>query len=104
MEDLIDRQAILQSLEESRQAAKEWKNEAKNEEMRIRAEQAEATFVEAMIRIKDQPFIDAVEVVRCKDCRFYTSMIQGKNPGICSLASRHLGDDGFCSEGERREG
>ena len=42
-------------------------------------------------------------VVHCKDCKYYTSMIPNKNTGICSLASRHLGDDGFCSEGERRE-
>ena len=42
------------------------------------------------------------EIVRCKDCKYYTSMIPNKNLGICSLASRHLGDDGFCSEGERK--
>lgn len=47
--------------------------------------------------------VDVVEVVRCKDCKYYTSMIPNKNHGICSLASRHLGDDGFCSEGERRD-
>lgn len=42
-------------------------------------------------------------VVMCKDCKYYTSMIPNKNLGICSLASRHLGDYGFCSEGERKE-
>lgn len=43
------------------------------------------------------------EIVRCKDCKYYTSMIPNKNTGICSLASRHLGDDGFCSEGEKKD-
>lgn len=46
---------------------------------------------------------DVVEVVRCKDCKFYTSMRKDLKTGICSLACRHLGDDGFCSEAERRE-
>lgn len=40
-------------------------------------------------------------LTECKDCKFYTSMIPGI--GICDLACRHLGDDGFCSEAERRE-
>lgn len=42
------------------------------------------------------------EIVRCKDCKFYTKMRADLKTGICSLASRHLGDDGFCSEAERR--
>ena len=42
------------------------------------------------------------EIVRCKDCRFYTEMRTDLKTGICSLACRHLGDDGFCSEAERR--
>ena len=41
------------------------------------------------------------EIIRCRDCKFYTSMISGI--GICDLACRHLGDNGFCSEAERRE-
>ena len=39
-------------------------------------------------KISDAPTIDAVEVVRCKDCRRWC---------IC----RH-GDDWFCADGERR--
>lgn len=42
------------------------------------------------------------EIVRCKDCKFYTSMRPDLKTGICSLACRHLGDDGFCSEAERK--
>lgn len=42
-------------------------------------------------------------LTECKDCKFYTSMIPTEGVGICSLAGRHLGDDGFCSEAERRE-
>ena len=42
------------------------------------------------------------EIIRCKECKFYTKMRTDSNTGICSLACRHLGDDGFCSEAERR--
>jgi hypothetical protein len=42
------------------------------------------------------------ELVRCKDCKFYHRMTA--ETGICKLACRHLGNDGFCSEGERKDG
>lgn len=44
------------------------------------------------------------EIIRCKDCKFYTDMRPDIDVGICSLASRHLGAEGFCSEAERRNG
>ena len=43
------------------------------------------------------------EIIRCKECKFYTEMRTDLMTGICSLACRHLGNDGFCSEAERRE-
>lgn len=50
--------------------------------------------------ILESPTIDAVEVVRCKDCR--------KNPKIawvgCPMAGKSMVfDGGFCHMGERRE-
>ena len=45
---------------------------------------------------------DVVPVVFCKDCKFYTSMRPDIKTGICDLNVHHMGDDGFCSEGERR--
>ena len=46
---------------------------------------------------------DVVPVCRCKDCKFYTSMRPDIKTGICDLNVHHMGDDGFCSCGERRE-
>ena len=43
--------------------------------------------------IDKMPTIDAVEVVRCKDCRW----------GHLCVFGQHLGLDGFCSKGERKE-
>ena len=45
---------------------------------------------------------DVVQVVRCKDCKFYTSMRPDIKTGICDLNVHHMGDDGFCSCGERK--
>ena len=47
------------------------------------------------------PTVDAVEVVRCKDCKRYSQS------GLCNLylnVSHQMKPDDFCSYGERREG
>lgn len=46
---------------------------------------------------------DVVSACRCKDCKFYISMRPDIKTGICDLNVHHMGDDGFCSCGERRE-
>ena len=53
--------------------------------------------------LEDVEPADVVPVVRCKDCKFYTSMRPDIKTGICDLNVHHMGDDGFCSCGERRE-
>ena len=53
--------------------------------------------------LRGLPPADVVKVVRCKDCKFYTSMRPDIKTGICDLNVHHMGDDGFCSCGERRE-
>lgn len=44
--------------------------------------------------------LDIVEVVRCKDCKHYTP-VEGGKP-LCALRSIAVGQDDFCSYGERR--
>ena len=51
--------------------------------------------------IEEQPTIDAVEVVRCKDCKhrekFWTQM-------VCPYyEDRDVDDDHFCAYGERKD-
>ena len=48
--------------------------------------------------IEEAPTVDAVEVVRCKDC------ISHKLNGRCALLDIVMGGNDFCSYGERREG
>lgn len=51
------------------------------------------------MQIFDAPTIDAVIVVRCKDCKWYQQdQIFGK--GYCGGEERYPGD--YCSKGERK--
>lgn len=48
--------------------------------------------------IESAPTVDAVPVVRCKDCRFR----QGEKEGFCYGIERYVSDADYCSRGERR--
>ena len=53
--------------------------------------------------VDQMPTVDAVEVVRCKDCKMRCpeSVCIAKH---CTLTGVPVDDDDFCSYGERREG
>ena len=58
--------------------------------------------------LKDAPTVDAVEVVRCKDCKFATAHpfeVNSQNL-VCTkpINWRTVEPGHFCSYGERREG
>lgn len=52
--------------------------------------------------IDEQLIVDAVPVIRCKDCKFYT---KGHTKGYCYFDDDcYVWDDNdFCSRAERRE-
>lgn len=55
--------------------------------------------------IKKMPTIDAVEVVRCKDCKHMKYAIDKAKNGMCGVHSALIimnGND-YCSYGERKE-
>lgn len=59
--------------------------------------------------IKDAPTIDAVEVVRCKDCVYYKPGKHFKDINFCQRlpyyaekGGLNVSDEDFCSHGERR--
>lgn len=58
-------------------------------------------------QIKDAPIVDAIEVVRCKDCKHWHreiyNGIEYVNFNSCDL--KHYGDghNFYCADGERRE-
>lgn len=77
MADLIDRQVVLAEMRRSGKAA--------------------------YMIVQDAPTVDAVEVVRCKDCKHM--IIKPFNARFCCVWCDYngMGDEGFCNYGERRE-
>ncbi len=56
-------------------------------------------------RLNEQPTVDAVPVVRCKDCfNIGLSVTEIKNAVWCRKFLAYMPRDGFCSYGERKEG
>ena len=51
--------------------------------------------------VRDAPTIDAVPVIRCKDCvHFKQSKVLGNT---CALTDNHVTRNDFCSKAERKE-
>ena len=53
-------------------------------------------------RIKEQPTIDAVEVVRCKDCKHRYMDGEVTHYYWCRLHDRPVDDTDYCAWGEER--
>ena len=55
--------------------------------------------------IDDAPTVDAVEVVRCKDCKYWQDNNDGYPHEECRWGNGETPDaNDFCSYGERKEG
>ena len=54
--------------------------------------------------LEDAPAVDAVEVVRCKDCRRFKPHEERPEFGFCKLYPLGLAkhENGFCEHGERK--
>ena len=51
------------------------------------------------------PTVDAVEVVRCKDCKYLVDAVVNANGFlICDINDMEIKPEDFCSYGERRGG
>lgn len=57
-------------------------------------------FLLARDDVKQAPTIDAVEVVRCKDCKYYESKCDYP---FCYYTENNVETDDYCSFGEKRE-
>ena len=51
--------------------------------------------------IEKQPTADVVEVVRCKDCKYFFS--NGKNGGSCDLLLLQMENNDYCSYGAKMD-
>ena len=57
-------------------------------------------------KLKNAPTVDAVEVVRCEDCKYYltdTLYCQEHKTGYCTMDDVIKDKTHFCSYGERRD-
>lgn len=91
--DLISRAGLLEALENDRMIFKST----------ITVPEALLAQGEHWRRCLDAaPAVDAVEVVRCKDCIYYEKYPDFANVCWNDAGMLHVYDDGFCSYGERR--
>lgn len=118
MARLIDVEEFIKEINNRCESAIKWGTNAiadHNEEIRIRAEQAVATFCEASLTAKKMPTIDAVEVVRCKDCRWFDKT-EDSSYGYCHAMKhaylsknweisiyRTYKEDFYCADGEKND-
>lgn len=71
------------------------------DELKHRMETVEMFGLKGLMKVAREmviisPTVDAVEVVRCKDCAYFYN-------GWCYDFGIHINDNEFCSGGERRE-
>ena len=92
MNDLISREQAIDAIGELSDTI--FKNIEKGATYPPRAWFAGMASAESII--EGLPSIDAVQVVRCKDCKYYK-----ENTMVCSRYG--LEDDDYCSWAERRE-
>ena len=102
MSRYIDAEAYEKDMHDFQTSLNEWYAEAEDEDIKHRAESAIITLAEAKLRLKKQPTVDAVPVVRCKDCKHW-------NPngiGICKLHDIRptplMMDNWFCADGKAK--
>ena len=58
----------------------------------------------AKYMLDKMPTIDAVPVVRCRECKLHTSSAFYPDMLFCQEHGRYVDPDGYCYLGERKEG
>ena len=99
---LIDADAFSKEMKKRQDACKEWTQrtiDTGDEENYLRSCGAYVVFVETKLLLENQPTIDAVEVVRCKDCKYWWANGDYTKNYMCACDR----EDFFCPDGERKE-
>lgn len=60
------------------------------------------TFMECILRVKEAPAADVVEVVRCKDCKYFSEDSDGRK--YCDMLYATMLDTDYCAYAKRRDG
>lgn len=100
MADLIDRAALLEAgnVRKMKDALEDWDTlDNKTKIIVLRYAKAHKKIIE------HAPTVEAVEVVRCKECRHKSHALGLPNGALmCPFRTDSINDDSFCSRGERR--
>ena len=74
--------------------------------LRARAEMATGTpksvFFAAADMIEKLPAVDAVQVVRCRDCKWWVKLADYM-PGLCASNLKWTAENWYCASGEIKE-
>ena len=99
MAEYIEREALLDSLRESRKALQEICKGLKFPVEKQICDAQILTFQECVLRVKEQPTADVETVVRCKDCAYANDYGTVCHYGV----GRDVKPDHYCGYGERRK-
>lgn len=97
--DLINRQQAIDAVMELIEAGIEWRSGISRKISLLNAVYCALEDIPSA-----QPTVDAVPVIRCKDCRWWVKDKRMGNIGRC-FGREHqwaMHSDGFCSDAERR--
>lgn len=101
MDEYIDKNALVKSFDEKIKSVEIWRDDCKD--LGTTTEYADRAFVdfnEARLRVKNFPTVDAVKVVRCKECEYFRGDKEVYN---CMFHLSKVVANGFCAWAKRRD-
>ena len=99
MSDLISRAAAIAEIEEYLQGLNSCISEPD-----LKLDGYRNGLQVAIHELNELPTIDAVPVVRCKDCRWWDTGDDKYHYCFCHITLRYVPGDLYCADGERRGG
>lgn len=109
----IDADAYIAEMHNRQKAAEDWIKSSTGANQ-IRAKATFLAYCEAALTLKNMPTIDAVPVVRCRECKHFQLNSWGTVNGVPLILAHEICDfwangcktnqDGYCFAGERKDG
>ena len=103
MAEYIDKNALVESFTETIKSAEIWRDDCQDLGTTTEyADRAIIDFNESRMRVQNFPTVDAVKVVRCKDCRFNDPNERDKSLEWLPCMSVDKPSSWFCGSAERK--